>query len=141
MARDKPNSDLVPNHSFPCLNADSPSEGLSLASYCQHIRRWEIPRSSYPEGLSGYKSWRFQLNKFHTAESFKILQSCGYAEDEDVDIFKTVENLLQKKTLKGGNDASSDEEMQLFEGVCKSIETWISMETDLLLFQLQMQSA
>lgn len=99
----------------------SPSEGLALASHCQHLRRWEIPRSSYPEGLSGYKSWRFQLNKFHTAESFKILQTCGYSEDQDVGIFKIIENLLQKKTLKGGNDASSDEEMQLFEGVQASL--------------------
>lgn len=94
----------------------SPSEGLSLASYCQHIRRWEIPRSSYPEGLAGYKSWRFQLNKFHTAESFTILRQCGYSEVNDTETLTKIENLLQKKTLKGGNDKSSDEEMQLFEG-------------------------
>ncbi|KAK9898892.1 hypothetical protein P389DRAFT_193907 [Cystobasidium minutum MCA 4210] len=92
-----------------------PSEGLSLASYCQHIRRWEIPRSSYPEGLAGYKSWRFKLNKFHTAEAFKILQESGYSEDEDQVMFITIENLLQKKTLKGGDDKSSDEKMQIFE--------------------------
>lgn len=97
------------------ITAD-PSEGLSLASYCQHIRRWEIPRSSYPEGLAGYKSWRFKLNKFHTAEAFKILQESGYSEDEDQVVLTTIENLLQKKTLKGGDDKSSDEEMQIFEG-------------------------
>jgi hypothetical protein len=56
------------------------------------------------------------LNKFHTAESFELLRQCGYSEADDTDIFTKVENLLQKKTLKGGNDKSSDEEMQIFEG-------------------------
>lgn len=66
--------------------------------------------------MAGYKSWRFQLNKFHTTEAFKILQETGYSEETDRPIFTTIENLLQKKTLKGGNDKSSDEEMQIFEG-------------------------
>lgn len=109
-----PMSDL--DSSTRIFYAASPSEGLALASYCQHIRRWEIPRSSYPEGLSGYKAWRYQLNKFHTAESVKILRSSGYSEEDDPEVFQTIENLLQKKTLKGGGDKSSDEEMQIFEG-------------------------
>lgn len=87
---------------------------MSLASYCQHIRRWMIPRSSYPEGLSGYKTWRFQLNKFHTTCAFDIFEASGYSQTEDADIFHTIANLLQKKTLKGGND-KGDEEMQIFE--------------------------
>lgn len=107
---------LSPDSVLTVFAIASPSEGLALAAYCQHIRRWEIPRSSYPEGLTGYKSWRFQLNKFHTAESFKILEQCGYSENEHAEIYRTVEVLLQKKTLKGGGDKSSDEEMQLFEG-------------------------
>jgi hypothetical protein len=106
----------------------TPSEGLSLASYCQHIRRWEIPRSSYPEGLSGYKSWRIQLNKFHTSKSFEILEQTGYSREDDAPIFTTIENLLQKKTLKGGDDKSSDEDMQLFEGMSAPRPTFFSTQ-------------
>lgn len=96
----------------------SPSEALALASRCQHIRRWEIARSTYPEGLAGYKKWRFDLNKFHVATSQQILQDSGYdvesPQDQD-QIFKPVSDYLMKRTLKGGND-KGDADMQLFEG-------------------------
>src|SRR4051794_18484004 len=41
------------------------SEALRLAARCQHIRRWQIPRDSYPEGRVGYLQWRTQLGRFH----------------------------------------------------------------------------
>ncbi|MEM6823370.1 MAG: DUF4202 family protein, partial [Verrucomicrobiota bacterium] len=41
------------------------SEALLLASRCQHICRWEILRSSYPEGRAGYLKWRQDLKLFH----------------------------------------------------------------------------
>lgn len=40
-----------------------PGEALLLAANCQHVRRWEKPRSSYPEGLVGYKSWRVRSTR------------------------------------------------------------------------------
>ena len=33
------------------------SEAVHLAARCQHICRWEVPRSSYPEGRVSYLKW------------------------------------------------------------------------------------
>ena len=45
--------------------APQASEALRLAARCQHLRRWEIPRDSYPAGRSGYLKWRARLAEFH----------------------------------------------------------------------------
>jgi hypothetical protein len=43
---------------------DAP-ETVKLAARAQHIRRWEVPRDSYPEGRAGYLKWRTDLYKRH----------------------------------------------------------------------------
>ncbi len=59
---------------------DNPSEVLILASHCQHLRRWSIPRETYPATKPGYLKWRADLKKFHAIESGTILRECGYEE-------------------------------------------------------------
>ena len=54
------------------------SEALRLAARCQHLRRWEIPRASYPADRPGYLRWRRDLPKFHARRSAEILASVGY---------------------------------------------------------------
>ena len=58
----------------------TPSEALKLAGYCQHLRRWEIPRGSFPDGRVGYLRWRKQLSKFHAESASKILREVGVDE-------------------------------------------------------------
>ena len=41
------------------------SETLQLAARCQHLCRWEIPRSDYPTGRKGYHLWRTKLKELH----------------------------------------------------------------------------
>lgn len=60
--------------------ASQPSEALQLAAHCQHLRRWRIPRDSYPATRAGYLKWRAELKKFHANESAFILRQCGYEE-------------------------------------------------------------
>jgi len=55
-------------------------EALLLASRCQHIGRWEIKRSAYTEGRTGYLRWRSDLSKFHANTASLILRSIGYGE-------------------------------------------------------------
>jgi hypothetical protein len=57
------------------------SEELQLAARCQHLRRWEIPRSSYPITRPGYLQWRTALKAFHAQKSSEILRQTGYPED------------------------------------------------------------
>ena len=73
--------------------APDASESLRLAARCQHLRRWEIPRESYPPGRVGYLKWRETLKHFHADEAAKILRAVGY----DDAMIERVRNLNLKK--------------------------------------------
>ncbi|GAA5852889.1 hypothetical protein JCM9279_006216 [Rhodotorula babjevae] len=103
-----------------------PAEALLLAAASQHVRRWERPRKDYPEGLSGYKSWRTALNKFHADIAHDVMRQAGYVEDDEGDaaLFGRVRDLLLKRTLQRApvperEDELRDPEAHLFEdAVC-----------------------
>jgi len=69
------------------------SEPLRLAARCQHICRWEVPRSSYPMDKPGYLRWRADLKKFHAEKSGKILREVGY---DDTTVQRVQELNLKK---------------------------------------------
>jgi hypothetical protein len=69
------------------------SEALRLAARCQHLCRWEIPRSSYPMTRAGYLQWRATLKKFHAQKAGDILRELGYAKD----LIRRVQDLNLKK--------------------------------------------
>lgn len=71
-------------------------ESLKLASRCQHICRWEIPRNSYPMDRVGYLTWRNDLKKLHAQKASEILNSVGYEND----VIDEVQFMLLKKQLK-----------------------------------------
>jgi hypothetical protein len=83
------------------------SEPLQLAARSQHIRRWEIPRSTYPITRAGYHQWRTKLYTFHGDSAAEILKSVGY---DDASIAR-VRSLLKKQNLK------TDPETQALEDV------------------------
>ena len=56
------------------------SEALRLATRCQHLRRWEILRNSYPMDKPGYLRWRADLKTFHAKKSGDVLCEVGYDE-------------------------------------------------------------
>lgn len=56
------------------------SEALRLAARCQHLCRWQIPRSAYPMSRAGYLQWREALKKFHARKAGEILREVGYDE-------------------------------------------------------------
>jgi hypothetical protein len=56
----------------------SASEALVLASHCQHLCRWELPRGDFPEGRIGYLTWRKALARRHAARAAAILRDVGY---------------------------------------------------------------
>ena len=92
-----------------CLDRFSPDapEPVRLAARCQHIRRWTIPRTDYPEGRNGYRRWRTDLARFHASTAAAILRGVGY---DDATVAR-VESLLRKERLK------TDPDVQLLEDV------------------------
>jgi hypothetical protein len=83
--------------------APDASEPLRLAVRCQHLRRWAIARSDYPEGKIGYLRWRKEEALAHAALAGEILGRAGY---DDV---KGVQSLIKKERIK------HDPEAQLLE--------------------------
>jgi hypothetical protein len=79
------------------LDAYAPdaAEHIKLAARCQHIGRWEIPRSTFPMDRKGYLQWRSKLGIHHGEIASKILAQCSY-DSETID---KVKFLLQKKQL------------------------------------------
>jgi hypothetical protein len=87
--------------------APDAAETVKLAARAQHIRRWEVPRDSYPEGRAGYLKWRTDLYKRHADIAAGIMRDAGY-DDETIERVRT---LLRKRGLK------TDPDVQLMEDV------------------------
>lgn len=85
----------------------SASDTLRLAIRAQHLRRWEIPRDSYPMNQVGYHAWRTYLKKRQADMALQICLDCGYSVDDAT----RVAHLIRKEDLK------KDEETQTLEDV------------------------
>jgi hypothetical protein len=83
------------------------SEPLRLAARAQHIRRWMIPRNSYPMTRAGYHKWRTALYDFHAQTAEKILAGVGY----DPATIAAVRSLLRKEKLKSNPDMQALEDV------------------------------
>lgn len=83
------------------------SEALLLAARGHHLRRWMVPRGSFPAGRGGYLRWRRALHHVHAELAAAILEQQGYgrAEVERVHALIAKEALLQ----------AGDEEAQTLE--------------------------
>ena len=87
------------------LRPDAP-EPLLLAARGHHVRRWEIPRSSYPEGRAGYLRWKRDLQGHHAAVLAPLLSACGYGHDE----VARVQEIVRKRGLATDPDVQALED-------------------------------
>ena len=77
------------------LRPDARDE-LLIAARAHHIRRWEIPRSSYPAGRRAYLQWRTALHRFHAEATGEILAEVGYGQD----FIERVGQIVRKHNLR-----------------------------------------
>lgn len=118
--RADPNIEQVGNESLPKEYAYSqhmtrwlfelepqPSERMQIACRAQHIERWTIPRSDFPEGRKAYYEWRQACGRMHGRRAAEIMAECGYPQEE----CERVEIILTKRELR------KDEDTQLLEDV------------------------
>ena len=82
-------------------------ETLRIAARAQHIERWIIPRSSYPEGRVAYLTWRKDLQKHHALRTGDLMREAGYGEDD----IGRVASLLRKESLKHDADVQTLEDV------------------------------
>ena len=83
------------------------SEPLKIAARGQHIRRWEVPRESYPATREGYLKWRTYLYGFHADCVAALMQEAGY----DSSAIDRVKSLLQKRGIKTDPEAQALEDV------------------------------
>lgn len=82
-------------------------EPLRLAVRSQHLRRWAVPRSDYPQTRAGYLQWRTMLAQYHAQLAGEVLREVGY-DDATVE---RVQSLLRKENLKRDPDAQTLEDV------------------------------
>ena len=83
--------------------APQASAALRLAARSQHVRRWSIPRDSYPMTRKGYRDWRNALTRFHARTAAEVLARVGY----DAHTVTRVQQLLQKERLRTDHEAQT----------------------------------
>lgn len=55
---------------------------LRLSARCQHLERWSVPRTTYPDGKAGYLLWRQALYKKQAARAKELLLAAGVVATE-----------------------------------------------------------
>jgi hypothetical protein len=55
---------------------------LRLAARCQHLERWSVPRTTFPEGKAGYLKWRQSLYKKQAERAKELLLAAGVPAGE-----------------------------------------------------------
>jgi hypothetical protein len=84
-----------------------------LAARAHHLRRWERPRSDYPEGRAGYLRWRRDAKDRHAADVAALLGAEGWDEATVAE----VQRLVRKDAV--GRDGATDAAAQVHEdAVC-----------------------
>ncbi|WP_424926526.1 DUF4202 domain-containing protein [Amaricoccus tamworthensis] len=97
------------------LFGDDVSDVLKIASRGQHIERWKIARTSYPEGRAGYLKWRRDQGRIHGEKLGALMADAGYSEEE----CERVGVLLRKEGIK------RDDEVQMLEDtICMVFLKW-----------------
>lgn len=95
------------------------SDALRIACRGQHIERWRLPRSDYPEGREGYLTWRREQAHRHAARVAEIMGEVGY----DPDAIEAAGRMLRKEGIK------RDPAVQALEDVaCFTFLRWYAGE-------------
>lgn len=86
------------------------SENLRIAARGQHIERWTIARTSYPQGRAGYLAWRTALGRYHARRVGEIMAQAGYGATAR----EAVGALLRKEGLKANPETQALEDVICF---------------------------
>jgi hypothetical protein len=102
------------------------SEALELAARSQHIERWKIPRSEYPQTRAGYQQWRTRLRDFHADRAAAILRDVGY-DDETI---ARVRALIRKERMKSDAEAQALEDVVALVFLESYLEDFVRTHAD-----------
>lgn len=80
---------------------------LQIAVRAQHIKRWHLKRSDFPQGKQGYLTWRKALGMFHAQTAKELMIDYGY---EDLEAESTA-RIIRKEQLKTNSQSQTLEDV------------------------------
>ncbi len=79
---------------------ETPDELTRIAVRAQHLQRWRIPRSDYPDGRRGYLAWRREQGRRAGEMAAQAMEQSGYSAESAA----KVASMIRKEDL-GRNQA------------------------------------
>jgi len=99
---------------------------LRLAARCQHLERWSVPRTNFPEGKAGYLTWRKSLYKKQAERAKALLLQAGVsAADAD-----EVATWVSKTGLKTNPGTQALEDAACLVFLEREIEAFAAQHAD-----------
>ncbi|MEX0316308.1 MAG: DUF4202 domain-containing protein [Ruegeria sp.] len=86
------------------------SEVLQIAARGQHVERWKLARSEYPEGRAGYLAWRKAQGAYHATVVMGMMSQAGYGSEEA----DAVGRMLRKEGIKRDSEVQALEDVICF---------------------------
>lgn len=107
--KEQPKELIYGHHMTACINQYWPeaNELLQIAVRAQHIKRWHLKRTEFPQGKAGYLKWRIEQGKFHAQLTKSLMLENGYTEEES----ETTAKILRKEKLKSNADTQTLEDV------------------------------
>lgn len=95
-------------------------EALLLAARGHHIKRWSVPRASYPAGRTAYLRWRTYLHEVHAEELGRILAEVGY----EPATIERVRHIVRKEELRTDPDTQTLEDALCLVFLSEQLEAY-----------------
>ncbi|MGV6805648.1 MAG: DUF4202 domain-containing protein [Ruegeria sp.] len=86
------------------------SEPLQIAARGQHVERWKLARTAFPEGRAGYLAWRKAQAEHHAQVVADLMTQAGY----DLDAVEASSRMLRKQGIKRDNEVQALEDVICF---------------------------
>ena len=80
---------------------------FKLQFEAQHIKRWQLKRTEFPEGKAGYYQWRIAQGKFHAELTASIMVKQGYSKEQA----EQCASIIRKEQLKTNSDSQTLEDV------------------------------
>lgn len=86
------------------------SDELQIAARGQHVERWKLARSEYPDGRAGYLAWRKAQGVHHADVVMSLMEKEGYSANQTTAAGK----MLRKEGIKRDADVQALEDVICF---------------------------
>lgn len=91
------------------------SDALQIAARGQHVERWKLKRTEYPEGRAGYLAWRKAQGVFHAGVVRGLMEQAEYGADQ----IEAAEQMLRKQGIKRNPEVQALEDV-----ICSVFLKW-----------------